>query len=113
MIDYYNPNIYSGVHTVRITLMEWDYVGHIAYKIGGNTRGASLLDADFFDYADEDDLENLTENDCGLEWLEDSATYQLVLTNPAGEQIQEEWEADELKNMVVSIEFVRHGREEQ
>lgn len=113
MIDFYDPNIWIGTHTVRITLMEWDYVGHIAYKIGGNTRGAGLLDADFFDYADGDDIANLVENDCELEWLEDSATYQLVLTNPAGEQIQEEWEADELKKMVVSIEFIKFEREAQ
>ena len=25
----YNPNIYKGIHTVKITLQQWEYKGHI------------------------------------------------------------------------------------
>lgn len=113
MIECYDPNIQIGVHTIRLTFMQWGYAGHIAYEVGGNVRGADLLNADLLDYADTDDVGRLTENDCQFEWLEAEEIYQMILTNPDGEQLQVEGEPDEIKDMVVSIEFAKHEREAQ
>ena len=43
MISSYDPN-FHGVHTIRVTFMQWDYTGHVSFEIGGNCKGAELLD---------------------------------------------------------------------
>lgn len=35
----YDPNIYRGVHTVKITLQKWEYKGHIIRRVYGNCKG--------------------------------------------------------------------------
>ena len=35
MISSYDPN-FHGVHTIRVTFMQWDYTGHVSFEIGGN-----------------------------------------------------------------------------
>lgn len=40
----YDPNIYKGIHTVEVTIQQWDYVGHIRQSIGGNCKGRTILD---------------------------------------------------------------------
>ena len=46
MISSYDPN-FQGVHTIRVTFMQWDYIGHVAFEIGGNCKGAELMDFTF------------------------------------------------------------------
>lgn len=46
MISSYDPN-FRGVHTIRVTFMQWDYTGHVSFEIGGNCKGAELLDFTF------------------------------------------------------------------
>ena len=48
MISSYDPNFY-GVHTIRVTFMQWDYTGHVSFEIGGNCKGAELLDFTFLE----------------------------------------------------------------
>lgn len=36
MINYYDPN-FQGVHVIRVTFMQWDYIGHVAFEIAGTT----------------------------------------------------------------------------
>ena len=43
----YDPNIYRGVHTIKITLQIWDYIGHVTQKIRGNCKGRNILSFDF------------------------------------------------------------------
>lgn len=47
MINYYDPN-FQGVHVIRVTFMQWDYIGHVAFEIGGNCKGAELMDFTFW-----------------------------------------------------------------
>lgn len=48
MISSYDPN-FRGVHTIRVTFMQWDYTGHVSFEIGGNCKGAELLDFTFLE----------------------------------------------------------------
>ena len=34
MISSYDPN-FHGVHVIRVTFMQWDYIGHVAFEIAG------------------------------------------------------------------------------
>ena len=43
MIDFYDPN-FQGIHVIRVTFMQWNYVGHVSFRIGGNCKGAEVLD---------------------------------------------------------------------
>lgn len=63
MLKYYDPN-FRGVHIVRATFMAWDYVGHVAWPIGGNCRGAAMLDTDFLECDTQEDIDRYVENDC-------------------------------------------------
>ena len=63
MLKYYDPN-FRGVHVVRATFMAWDYVGHVAWPIGGNCRGAAMLDTDFLECDTQEDIDRYVENDC-------------------------------------------------
>lgn len=66
MIKYYDPNMCNAIHTVRITLMQGDYVGHISRKIKGDCKGADLLEADCFEYGHWDDIGNdVVCSECG------------------------------------------------
>ena len=60
----YNPTTgwfgKKSVHTVRVTLMQEDYIGHVAYEVYGNCTGADVLDVDYF----LETAEKFTENDC-------------------------------------------------
>lgn len=48
MISSYDPN-FHGVHTIRVTFMQWDYTGHVSFEIGGNCKGAELMDFTFLE----------------------------------------------------------------
>ncbi len=104
MIKYYDTTD-DMVHTIRVTLMYLDCVGHIAYKMGGDVRGADLLTADCFECDTQEDIDRYVENDCKLTYDEDSNIYKAVLTNPNGDIEEVEGDYDEMKNMVVAIEF--------
>ena len=59
----YNPTLCwcgKAVHTVRVTLMQEDYIGHVSYEVHGNCTGAAVLDVDYF----LEDGEPYIENDC-------------------------------------------------
>ena len=59
----YSP-VEFNLHTVRITFMSGVYVGHIAYRCGGNCRGGEMLNADYIETIDEDCVRRFVENDC-------------------------------------------------
>ena len=112
MIENYDPNMRNIIHTVRITLMRWDYVGHIAYRVGGNCKGASLLDAEScFECDTLDDINNYVENDCKLAWDEDYEIYTAVFTNANGDKLEIEADPEEIKDMVVAIELINVEKE--
>ena len=59
----YSPAEFN-LHTVRITFMSGVYIGHIAYRYRGSCRGGEMLDADYIETIDEDDVRKFVENDC-------------------------------------------------
>lgn len=106
MIKNYDPNMDYAVHTVRITLMQYDYTGHIAYNISGNCKGTSLLDAQTcFECWGQDEIDNFTENDCEFGYDEDYEVFTAVLLNDKGETLEIEADESEIQDMVVAVEF--------
>ena len=75
----YDPNIYRGVHTIKITLQIWDYIGHVTQKIRGNCKGRNILSLDFF---------------------------TCVLKNKKGDILEFERDAEEMNNLIVGIEII-------
>lgn len=106
MIKNYDPYMDYAVHTVRITLMRYDYTGHIAYNISGNCKGASLLDAQTcFECWGQDEIDNFTENDCELRYDEDYGIFTAVFFNDRGKTLGIEADESEIQDMVVAVEF--------
>ena len=107
-IESYDPDAENVVHTIRITLMQYDYTGHIAYNIGGNCKGASLLEPQtFFECWTQDEINKFAENDCELRYDEDYEMFTAVLLNDEGQTLGIEADESEIQDMVVCIEIVR------
>ena len=87
MLKYYDPN-FRGVHVVRATFMAWDYVGHVAWPIGGNCRGAAMLDTDFLECDTQEDIDRYVENDCQFSFDEESQTYSAILHREDGDTLE-------------------------
>jgi len=106
MLTNYDPNMArSAVHTVRVTFMMWGYAGHIAYEIGGNCRGADLLDCNFLESDNADDIGRYVENDCNFAFHEDEEQLTATLTAPDGNTLDVEGDEEEFKDTIVSIEI--------
>lgn len=78
MISSYDPN-FHGVHTIRVTFMQWDYIGHVSFGIGGNCKGAELLDFTFLECDNQEDIDRYSENDCQFSYDEENEVYTAVL----------------------------------
>ena len=101
----YDPNIYRGVHTVKITLQMWEYKGHIIRRVGGICKGRDILD---FDFGYEDVFPN---NDCQLEYHEDLDFFSCVLKDENGNTLKCEANAEEMNDMIVGIEIIDFCKE--
>lgn len=104
MIASYDPNIAFGVHTIRFTLMQWNYVGHIAVKIQGNCKGAALLEPCYIVETDEEDVQYFVENDC--KFVIEDGVFSTELRNKMGQTLEVEDFLEELENLIVGIEIV-------
>lgn len=103
---YYDPNIQDGTHTIRVTLQQMGYSGHIEQEIRGNCRGLAVLDFDF-----ECETE-FGENDCQLAYDGDFEIFSAVLRDESGNTVRVEGSAAEMNNMIVAVEiagFVKGG----
>lgn len=49
----YDPNIRWAIHVVELTYMVWDYKFTAKVQVGGNTKGASILQLAIGIYADK------------------------------------------------------------
>ena len=100
----YNPTIgwfgKKSVHTVRVTLMQEDYIGHISYEVYGNYIGADALDVDYF----LETAEKFTENDCEFEWIEDF--FSATLQNADGGKMSVSGMDTDLRRLIVGMEIV-------
>lgn len=96
----YNPTTgwfgKKSVHTVRVTLMQEDYIGHVAYEVYGNCTGADVLDVDYF-------LET-AEKDCEFEWTEDF--FSATLRNESGDKLPISGMDTDLRRLIVGMEIV-------
>ena len=99
-IKNYDPNIYEGIHTVRITIQQWGYVGHITEKVHGNCKGRDVLD---FDFECEDG--NL-ENDCNLRFDENYEYFTATQKDEAGNTLLVDGDARDFNKMIVAIEIM-------
>ena len=113
-MENYDPNIAYGIHTVRVTMQQWEYVGHIIWRIGGNCKGKSVLNFDFEDYEDGFDLENDCEMKCDDGW------FSCVLHDEKGDALEVDGEREEMNALIVGMEVldfvpeseVRHGQDD-
>ena len=106
MMKNYNP-YNEGIHTVRITLQDGEYVGHITHEVGGNCHGIDVLDYDF-DCVDESDFDGkYASNDCNLQYNEEYDSFNVTLKNDAGDTLLlEDMSSHDMNNMIVGIEIV-------
>jgi len=110
MITTYDPNTYSGTHTVRITFMRYEYIGHIAFEVGGNCKGSEIISngIDFFDYYDPE-TDKLVENDCQFTYNEDEDMFSLTLISPTtGDYLCGDFDLEDITNCIVSIEIANY-----
>lgn len=85
MKNYDNCDNYrKRVHTVRITFQSDEYKGHIAYKVGGNCKGAEILEW-YPECVNQEDVDRYVENDCEFKLIDDGAYFSLKLKSDAGE----------------------------
>lgn len=97
----------SGVHKIRLTIMEDIYVGRITYEVGGNTHGADIIESalDFFEDYDSD--MKYVESDCNLhvcEW--DEEFIGVTLHSENGDYMTAEYERDEISRLIVGVEII-------
>lgn len=109
MITAYDPNTYSGTHTVRITFMRYEYIGHIAFEIGGNCKGSNIISSgiDLLEYFDPE-IDRLVENDCQFTYNEDEDMFSLTLVSPTGDYLCGDFDLDDINNSIVAIEIVNY-----
>lgn len=116
MLDRYEPE-QRGVHTIRVTFAYENYFGHVAFEMGGNCKGASILKegVDYWETCDEDDIERLKENDCDLTLHvddDDDYGFALRLKNKDGDVCTfSDLSDSELQDMIISIEFTDYRAE--
>ena len=104
MVQSYDPN-FQGVHVIRVTFMMWKYVGHIAYKIGGNCMGDTLLEPNFLESETQDDIDLYVENDCNFRFDEEEETFYATLKDADGNELEVEGDDIEFRDMIVGIEI--------
>ncbi|MFR1104832.1 MAG: DUF5406 family protein [Acutalibacteraceae bacterium] len=105
MLKYYAPGSGNNEHTIRITFMVDDYVGHVAFVMGGNCRGSALLKADFLEFDTQEDIDLYTENDCACTYHPDDDMYSAILKNSDGDTLCIDGDEREFQDAVVAIEY--------
>lgn len=124
MIDKYSAKELSEcTHIVRLTFNNDGYIGHIAFSIGGNCKGAEILECgvDYLDTCDFEDIQNLVENDCKLKLHTDDDEdwepwFSIELSNPKyawGEDVMQydDIDVEDLKNLLVGVEITAYEPE--
>lgn len=107
-IKSYDTSCSMGIHTVRITVQQGEYVGHITNKVRGICKGRDVMDFDF-EYEDE---ESLLENDCDLVIYDDGYISAALKDNAGNTLICEDY-ASEFNKMIVAVEIIDFAEEAQ
>lgn len=98
-------NFHHRMHTIRVTLQMGEYKGHIAFQMGGNCFGATLLEWNP-ECDRQEDIDRYVENDCDFRIEEDEEIYLYTLKDENGNTCEFESDEGELKNNVVAIEII-------
>lgn len=96
----YDPNA-QGTHKIKITLQQWEYVGHIFINVRGNCKGLDVLS---FDFDCDIDDEFIPENDCNL--ICEDGYFKTELHDPEGNVLIMNGDAYDMNRCVVGIEIV-------
>lgn len=106
-MKYYDnrDNIRERIHTIRVTLQSGEYKGHIAYEVGGNCFGKTLLDWDP-ECVSQEEVDGYIENDCNFRIDEDYNCYTFTLKDENGNTCDFECDEDEINDNVVAIEII-------
>ena len=102
MLKNYVASGNFGKHTIRLTLMEHDYTGHVTFDVFGNCYGASILEI----ASDSMEEPERFESDCQLECYDDGTMYSVVLSNGTETRSYEDLEYEELRDMIVAVEII-------
>lgn len=98
-------NFRKRIHTVRVTFQTQNYIGHIAYKMGGNCKGLDIMGFDPGSL-NQDDIDVFTENDCSLSFNENNELFEITLISPGGGTLFCEREDEDFKDLIVAIEII-------
>ena len=100
----YNPDNFiwygNAVHTVRMTLMQQDYTGHLIYEVRTNCTGADALETERL----VDEAAEIIENDCDFAWVEEFFTA--TLHNEDGDNLPVSGMYTDLRRLIVGMEIV-------
>lgn len=100
-LNNYDLNARFGTHTIKVSLQTGNYKGYVTYQIGGNMKGANLLDTD----GDSLYSHNYKDNQAKLKNLDDDwFSMSLVASNGDSILIEEEW--DYIENYIVGVEII-------
>jgi hypothetical protein len=101
----YDSNCESATHTILVTLMQENYVGHIVMQIGGNCKGKSILEC--IDFYSETEFNTAhTKNDCEIKYHEEGDFFTCVLRDKEGKVLFCEEDSEGMNDMIVSIEII-------
>lgn len=95
-----------GVHTIKVSLQDGEFKGSFTHTIGGNCKGAGLLDFDISVVDQESLKKHYKFIDCKVERPDDDNYLLVTLTDSSGETCQSEVEDDEFQNMIVGVEII-------
>ncbi|MFB5292247.1 DUF5406 family protein [Enterococcus faecalis] len=102
----YDPNIWWGLHTIKVKFQRSDYRGDVTFVKSGNCKGLDILEIDTDDLYDMKFKENpidfrvLGTDDDGEEW------FAMTLKNDQKDEmlVEDQWEY--LKDYIVGIEII-------
>lgn len=103
----YNPNVYRGIHKVKVTLQQWEYTGSIVFEMGGNCKGFSIINGALDSIYDE----QLVQNNCNFKFFDEEDDegndwFKCELINQNGEILEIEDETDDLEKYIVAVEII-------
>jgi len=105
MKNYDGLNDSNGVHTIKVSLQDGEFKGSFTHEIGGNCKGAELLDFDIQNM-DDDEIKDLKKQGCVIKRPDDDNYLFVKLTSDAGDTCDFEVDDDEFQNMIVGIEII-------
>lgn len=102
----YNPNVRNGIHKVKMTLQQWEYIGEIIFEVGGNCKGKSILECAMDVYE-----EDIIENSCNFSYFDETDDdgdnwFKCILKDDDGNEMEVEDKGESLEDYIVGIEII-------